>query len=136
VPCTAPPRKEKDTVAQPAQDLRQGLRATPGVEAAGAVSAQPFLFGAPPALPVSADDSPAPPTGQQATALAAIAAGDDFRAAGIPLLAGRSFDDSDRGDSTPVALISGTMARRFWPGEDPIGRNFTIHHRPPTSCPR
>ena len=47
-----------------------------------------------------------------------------FETAGIPLLKGRSFSDGDRKDSPPVAIINETMARTYWPGEDPIGKRF------------
>jgi predicted permease len=42
----------------------------------------------------------------------------------IPLKSGRTFNDLDRADTTPVAVISEAMARHFWPGEDAIGRRF------------
>ncbi|MEA2564048.1 MAG: hypothetical protein QOH06_5552 [Acidobacteriota bacterium] len=47
-----------------------------------------------------------------------------FEALGIPLRRGRGFASEDRGDSRPVAMINETMARRFWPGQEPIGRRF------------
>jgi putative ABC transport system permease protein len=50
---------------------------------------------------------------------------DYFSAMGIRLLKGRNFDDRDKVTSIPVSVISEEMARRFWPGEDPIGKRFT-----------
>jgi putative ABC transport system permease protein len=40
----------------------------------------------------------------------------------IPLVRGRTFSSSDREGSQPVAIISASMAQRFWPGQDPSGR--------------
>jgi predicted permease len=45
-----------------------------------------------------------------------------FRAMGIPLLRGRLFDESDRGDDVHAAVITQSLAERRWPGEDPIGK--------------
>src|SRR5262249_10991424 len=42
------------------------------------------------------------------------------------ILRGRDFDDSDAATSQWVAVVNETMARRFWPGEDPIGKRFTV----------
>jgi len=50
---------------------------------------------------------------------------DYFRALGIPLLKGRYFTDQDRADSTPVIIISDSMARRFWPNRNPVGTYLT-----------
>ncbi len=52
---------------------------------------------------------------------------DDFHAVmGIPILAGRGFDAGDREDALPVAVVSRSMAERFWPGRDPLGRRFRV----------
>ncbi|HKQ78097.1 MAG TPA: ABC transporter permease [Blastocatellia bacterium] len=50
--------------------------------------------------------------------------GDHFRAMGIQLKSGRAFTDEDRADTTPVVVINETMARRFWPGQDAIGKRI------------
>ena len=47
-----------------------------------------------------------------------------FRTLGIPLLRGRDFDSRDRIGSPPVAIISETMARRYFAGEDPLGKRL------------
>jgi putative ABC transport system permease protein len=51
---------------------------------------------------------------------------DYFVAMGIPLRRGRFFTSFDRNGAQPVALISETAARRFWPDEDPVGRKITL----------
>jgi putative ABC transport system permease protein len=47
-----------------------------------------------------------------------------FRAMGIPIIKGRDFDDRDRHGSTPVIIITETLARQFFPNEDPLGKRI------------
>ena len=47
-----------------------------------------------------------------------------FRAMGIPLVAGRDFSEADRADSPGVVIVNETLARRYVPGENPIGRRL------------
>jgi putative ABC transport system permease protein len=47
-----------------------------------------------------------------------------IHALGIPLQQGRGFDAHDNLQSSPVAIINESMARRYWPGENPIGKRF------------
>jgi len=47
---------------------------------------------------------------------------DYFRTLGIPILAGRGLTPADRAGSPPVAVVNESGARRFWPGENPIGK--------------
>lgn len=42
----------------------------------------------------------------------------------LPLVAGRTFDERDHATSTKVAIINETMARRYWPGRNPVGLHF------------
>jgi len=51
-----------------------------------------------------------------------------FRALGIPVRAGREFTERDGKDAPPVAVINETMARRFFPDADPIGKQLKIKH--------
>ena len=55
-----------------------------------------------------------------------IASPDYFRAMAIPLVAGRLFEEGDTAESPRVAVINREMARRFWPGTDPIGAQVRI----------
>ncbi len=45
-----------------------------------------------------------------------------FQALGVPILRGRDFSAADGPEAPPVVVINEAMARRFWPGRDPVGR--------------
>ena len=49
-----------------------------------------------------------------------------FAAMQIPLLRGRLFNDGDRADAPPVAILSTTLARRYWGDADPLGKRFRL----------
>ena len=49
---------------------------------------------------------------------------------GIPLMRGRGFVDSDQPNTPPVVIINETMAKRFWPDQDPIGKRFKFFGQP------
>jgi len=49
-----------------------------------------------------------------------------FQTMGVPLLRGRSFTDSDHDTAPLAAVVNQPMARTLWPGEDPIGKRFSI----------
>jgi putative ABC transport system permease protein len=53
-----------------------------------------------------------------------IVSSDYFKTIGAPLLAGRSFDAHDTSSSPPVAIVSENFARRFFPGESPLGKRI------------
>jgi predicted permease len=54
----------------------------------------------------------------------ATVSGSYFQAMGAQLLKGRFFSDADGPDSQVVAIIDESLARRYWPNEDPIGKHF------------
>jgi predicted permease len=49
-----------------------------------------------------------------------------FPTMGIPLLAGREFTQNDREGAAPVAIINDTMAGRYWPNQDPLGKRLQL----------
>ena len=53
-----------------------------------------------------------------------------FRAMGIPIVRGRSFDEHDTLTSPPVAMVDESFARRIWPNQDPIGKRISFEDDP------
>ena len=59
-----------------------------------------------------------------------IADVDHFDALGIDILRGRKFEQRDVAGAQPVIIIDETMAEKYWPGEDPIGKRVTMERLP------
>ncbi|MFZ0214161.1 MAG: ABC transporter permease [Candidatus Acidiferrales bacterium] len=99
------------------------VRALPGVTSAGAASFVPFgAFGQ--TVEVEAVGKPAPQPGEILGARFTAASPDYFAAMQIGLLKGRMFTAADGPGNAIVALIDQTLARQFWPNEDPIGQKL------------
>ncbi|HEY0782478.1 MAG TPA: FtsX-like permease family protein, partial [Thermoanaerobaculia bacterium] len=49
-----------------------------------------------------------------------------FKALGVPVKQGRAFTPADRNGSAPVAIVNEAAARRYWPGQSPIGQRITV----------
>ena len=116
-----PPGSRYPVTAGPAtvDRLLSRIQAVPGVESAAVNRCTPFsgcsrtiLFL--PDRPV--DRVNAPGVGRH------YISADYFRTLGIPILAGRAISPADRAGSPPVAVVNDAGARRFWPGENPIGK--------------
>jgi putative ABC transport system permease protein len=99
----------------------EGIRALPGVQSAGAVSDLP-LSGSVHSGSFNIEGRPT--TGGEEGPHADIrsATPDYFQTMKIPLISGRFFTERDLRDSEPVAIIDETLAQRYFPGEDPIGK--------------
>ena len=123
-----PPGKYKQGAprAQIYKQLVDQVKATPGVQAAGVVLTLPLSGDTfevwrgliPEGRPMKLEE--------QTNAQHLVITPDYFQALQIPLKAGRTFTDQDDLESTKVVIINETLARRLWPGENPIGRRFTV----------
>ncbi len=71
-------------------------------------------------------DVPHPPQGDDALAYFNFVSDAYFGTLRMQLLAGRNFNQNDTASSTPVAVINETVARRFFPGLNPVGRTFRV----------
>jgi predicted permease len=120
------------------RDVLDGVAAIPGVRAAAVADCMPGAGAAIATLVFQ--DRPNDPN-HAAPAEGCWTSSDFFRVSGTPLLRGRVFQSSDNADSAPVVLINEQAARRYWPGENPIGKrigiiNYTGPGRVENSAPR
>jgi putative ABC transport system permease protein len=107
------------------QRLFEQVDALPGVEGAGAISFLP-LTGLGSATAFEISGRPKPERGQDLVCDVRVIAHDYFKAMGMPLVKGRPFTAGDAGDAQNRVVINATMARQYWPGEDPIGKRITV----------
>jgi predicted permease len=71
-----------------------------------------------------------PPAHEEFHARYHVAGPDYFRALGIPLVRGRFFTDGDSTDARLALIINQSMARRYWPNEDAVGKRITFEDKP------
>jgi putative ABC transport system permease protein len=105
-------------------EMMERVRAIPGVRFAGLVSALPITGG--PATDFSISGRPLPRAGDEPSADIRTVDPAYFGTMGIPLLAGRNFTEHDNATAPPVMVINQTMARQFWPNENPLGKHVTM----------
>ena len=108
--------------------LRQRVAAMPGVEAVGLANWFPLGFEDTGTGNIEIPGRPTR-TGGQLNFRLAIVSPDYFRAMGIPLVAGRDFNDRDTPDAQRVMIVNETFAQRFWPGQEVLGRTVRENGR-------
>ncbi|HSL72689.1 MAG TPA: FtsX-like permease family protein, partial [Longimicrobiales bacterium] len=110
---------EQRTAAQ--EQILARVRAIPGVAAAGATDVLPFTSDRNSSAFSPADYVPQPGESVYAPVNSAVSPG-YFEAMGIELVRGRWFDHTDTRQSQRVFVIDEWLANRYWPGQDPIGK--------------
>jgi putative ABC transport system permease protein len=107
------------------RQAQERLSALPGVESATSTS---FLPGS--GIWISTEfqieGRPAPPPGQERVSSFQKVGADYFRTLRIPVIKGREFSADDVEGTPPVAVVSETLARRYFPNEDPLGRRVKV----------
>lgn len=103
-------------------DLLGRLRAVPGVVSAGTSSAAPLL-GSSSTSSMVIDGQPAEVGQLPFASLQSVSAG-FVSHLGVPFVEGRDLTPQDLDSKAPVALVSKTMAERFWPNESALGKRF------------
>ena len=105
--------------------LLRKLGELPGVQYAGRTSALPATGGNN-NWQAFVPEGYSAPRGTIVQAWASKVAGQYFGAAGIPIVRGRDFAAADRGGAPLVVVVNRTLAERYWPGQDPIGKRVHL----------
>jgi predicted permease len=105
------------------------VRTIPGVQSAGLVSTIPFGGDFSNSV-ILAEGYQMAPGESLISPYTVIASPGYFETLGIPLRSGRRFNDGDTESSTPVVIVDDRLARKFWPGADPIGRRMFKPEKP------
>ena len=123
------PQGKYSTPQQTAAFYKQTLeriQSEPGVQSASAVNFLPLTdMGDATSLTIEGVNLPIP--GQEITVSYRVIDRNYFRTMDIPLLRGRYFTEQDNDESHGVVMINQTMARRYWPDQDPLGRRLQPH---------
>jgi len=118
-------RSRSECIALYDELLRRAGEAT-GISEVAAINVIP-LGGQVPAVPVELEEHPLVPSENLAPTLWAGAVTPGyFQLMRIPVLRGQSFTDAMSEKSEAVVVVSAATARRFWPGEDPIGKHLRV----------
>jgi putative ABC transport system permease protein len=104
--------------------LTERVGQLPGVEAAGAISTLPLGGGGTDSNFIIEGRPEAPPGEEDPVAWYSSVTPAYFRAMGIKLIKGRLFTEQDRADSAGAVIIAETLARRYFPGEEPLGKRI------------
>lgn len=113
---------QDEKVASFYKQLMEKLLQTPGIASAGGSTDLPLLGGWTHAFTVEGyQPSPGP-----ALSLCnhSVIYGDYLQTMGIPLLGGRYFTEQDGARSTPVVIVSESLAKKYWPGQNPLGKRL------------
>jgi len=107
------------------RQLLDRVGALPGVRSSGLISFLPLTFTGG-SYSYTIEGRPPAPSGQEPFAVYRLVSSDLLRSLGVPLRRGRGFTEQDDEKAPRVAIISESLARRDFPGEDPIGRRIAL----------
>jgi len=105
------------------RQLLDRIRQLPGVDAAGAATGLP-LGGTGWSGTTTVDTQAVQPKDTTPEADQRPVTPGYFEALAIPLVSGRYFDQRDTSTAAPVAIVDETMAKKYWPNDDPIGKRI------------
>jgi putative ABC transport system permease protein len=125
-----PPAKYTDGQKQAGffQEVIGRVKTLPGVQSVGVITTPPLSAGSSTSFDVEGRTVPAQET--RPLTEYRLTSEDYFRALRIPLMRGRYFTEQDTKEAAPVVIVNETLARKFFPGEDPVGRRIGLSGPP------
>ncbi len=117
-------RPDYESLASYFNEAIRRIRALPGVESVGGVTYLP-LVGYNPGVNFTIDGRASSPETAPRADIQLITP-DYFQALGIPLLRGRQFTEAEMRLQPDAAIINNAFAKKFWPDEDPLGKNILL----------
>ena len=108
------------------EDVLAQVKALPDVKTAAVASQLPFI-GENSASSFQIVGGPPLPSGQTLDTNRRTVSADYFQTLGLQLVRGRTFDNRDTAQAPRVVIINEAMARKFWPGDDPLDRYVTFN---------
>lgn len=106
-------------------DMNRRLESVPGVKSSAVITNLP-LYKQGNSTNIAIEGRPDPPPSQEPIITTRVISPKYFETMGIPLLSGRQLTDQDTGNSPTITVVSETMARRYWPGENAIGKRVAF----------
>jgi putative ABC transport system permease protein len=107
-------------------DLIRRVEAVPGVKSAAVTNWIPLVKQGD-STSITIEGRPAPEPGKELIVVTRVVSPDYFKTMGIQLSRGRAFDErQDRADAPGAVIVSETAARRYWPGEDAVGKRLSV----------
>jgi putative ABC transport system permease protein len=125
IPLPSPKYDQPETQREFFGRVLEKVEALPGVRAAGVTSSLP-PGGGTWQSGMAIEGRPAPPGEINPLADISMISPSYFSASGITMIDGRHFGGQDTPDSTLVAIIDETLARRYWPDESPLGKRIAV----------
>jgi len=121
--------REREKLAALAERLRDEVSQLPGVQAAGLAQALPFAAGLGWLQAITRQDPKSidNPANLPHVRYNVVSTG-YVEALGVPLKAGRTFTKSDTREAPPVVIINESLARKYFAGENPLGKQFWVGH--------
>jgi putative ABC transport system permease protein len=127
--------KEDHQIAGFYDEMLSRIESLPGAQSAGTVLSLPLTGLNDLSIGLTIDGHPAPSPDHQPSCQYRTVSPAYFTTMRIPLIAGRFFTDSDASGAPRVVIVNETMAKRYWPGEDPIGKHVSYGGFGPTVSP-